>query len=63
MNASINLYMYHGGTNFGFMSGANGPPYQPIVTSYDYDAPLDESGDPTPKFFAFKSLFAQYLDL
>jgi beta-galactosidase len=59
-NGSINLYMYHGGTNFGFMNGANYAPYQPTVTSYDYDAPLNESGDPTPKFFAFKKLFQQY---
>ena len=45
--ASVNLYMFHGGTNFGFTNGANDKGvYQPIVTSYDYDAPLDEAGEP-----------------
>ena len=40
--------MFHGGTNFGFTSGANDKGvYQPTVTSYDYDAPLDEAGHPT----------------
>ena len=46
--ASVNFYMFHGGTNFGLTNGANDKGlYQPIVTSYDYDAPLDEAGDPT----------------
>ena len=51
--------MYVGGTNFGFMNGANYDPgnYQPTVTSYDYDAPINESGDPTDKFFAIKKVF------
>lgn len=51
--ASFNMYMFHGGTNFGFMSGANwfkGSTYKPDVTSYDYDAPLSEAGDVTPKY-------------
>jgi beta-galactosidase len=59
--ASVNLYMFHGGTNFGFTSGANDKGvYQPIVTSYDYDAPLDEAGDPTPKYHAFRDVIARY---
>ncbi len=61
MGASVNLYMAHGGTNFGFMNGANHEgKYQPTVTSYDYDAPIDEQGRPTPKFFAFQQLLAQH---
>lgn len=51
--ASINLYMFHGGTNFGFMNGcsARGNTDLPQVTSYDYDALLTEAGDPTPKYY------------
>jgi beta-galactosidase len=60
--AGINIYMFHGGTSFGFMSGAgsdkNG--YRPTVTSYDYDAPLDESGRPTPKFYAYRKVLARF---
>jgi beta-galactosidase len=53
---SVSMYMFHGGTSFGFMNGANsnGTNYEPDTTSYDYDAPLDESGQPTPKFTAFR---------
>lgn len=58
---SVNLYMFHGGTNFGFMNGANyGGRFQPQPTSYDYDAPLDEAGRPTPKYFKLRDLFARY---
>jgi hypothetical protein len=58
---SFNLYVFHGGTNFGFWAGANmGDAYQPDVTSYDYDAPLDEIGRPTPKYFAIRDLLAKY---
>jgi beta-galactosidase len=61
-NASVSLYMFHGGTNFGFMNGANaspGPKYQPAVTSYDYDAPLDEAGNPTDKYHAFREVISR----
>ncbi|MFJ5809589.1 beta-galactosidase family protein [Streptomyces sp. NPDC093093] len=59
--ASVNFYMFHGGTNFGFMNGANDKhTYRPTVTSYDYDAPLDEAGDPTEKFAAFRKVIAKY---
>jgi len=53
---SVSMYMFHGGTSFGFMNGANsnGSNYEPDTTSYDYDAPLNESGQPTPKFTAFR---------
>ncbi|ALE05743.1 beta-galactosidase [Arthrobacter sp. ERGS1:01] len=62
--ASVNIYMFHGGTNFGFSNGANDKGvYQPLVTSYDYDAPLDEAGNPTSKYWAFRSVLARYADL
>lgn len=50
---SINLYMFHGGTNFGFMNGSSARLQEdlPQVTSYDYDAILDEAGNPTKKYF------------
>jgi beta-galactosidase len=58
---SVSLYMFHGGTSFGFMNGANsdGKNYEPDVTSYDYDAPLNESGRPTPKYFKFRDVIAK----
>jgi len=59
---SVNLYMFEGGTSFGFMSGANSErAYEPDTTSYDYDAPLDEAGRPTKKFFAFRDVNARHL--
>jgi len=58
---SFNLYVFHGGTNFGFWAGANmGDAYEPDVTSYDYDAPLNELGQPTPKYFAIRDLLAKF---
>ena len=45
LNASVNFYMFHGGTNFGFYNGANyHEKYEPTITSYDYDAPLGVRG-------------------
>ena len=60
--ASINIYVFHGGTNFGMMAGASASTgnYRGNVTSYDYDAPLDEAGHPTPKFFAYRDLILKY---
>jgi beta-galactosidase len=59
--ASVNIYMFHGGTNFGLTSGANDKgTYAPITTSYDYDAPLDEAGHPTAKYWAFREVLARY---
>lgn len=61
---SINMYMFHGGTTRGFMNGANDKdttPYEPQVSSYDYDAPLDEAGNPTHKFIVFRSVIEKYL--
>jgi beta-galactosidase len=59
--ASVNIYMVHGGTNFGTTNGANDKGrFDPIVTSYDYDAPIDEAGHPTAKFHAFRDVIAKY---
>lgn len=59
--ASVNIYMFHGGTNFGLTNGANDKGvFEPTVTSYDYDAPLDEAGRPTEKFWAFREVIARY---
>ncbi|XP_053729848.1 beta-galactosidase-1-like protein 2 isoform X2 [Synchiropus splendidus] len=63
LGMSINLYMFHGGTNFGFMNGAYAidlPAPKPMVTSYDYDAPLSEAGDYTTKYHLLRDLFTQY---
>ncbi|MDR6638930.1 beta-galactosidase [Paenarthrobacter nitroguajacolicus] len=59
--ASVNIYMFHGGTNFGFTNGANDKGiYEPTITSYDYDAPLSEDGHPTAKYFAFRDVIAKH---
>ena len=59
---SFNIYVIHGGTNFGWTAGANFyNVYQPHITSYDYDAPINEMGQPTEKYFAIRNLFASYL--
>ncbi|RKN86969.1 glycoside hydrolase family 35 protein [Paenibacillus ginsengarvi] len=65
-NGSVNFYMFHGGTNFGFFSGANCPSpdvYQPTITSYDYDVLLSEAGDPTDKYYAVREVLARYTDV
>ncbi|MDY7544420.1 beta-galactosidase [Cryobacterium sp. 10I1] len=62
--ASVNIYMFHGGTNFGFSNGANDKgTYKSQVTSYDYDAPLDEAGYPTEKYHAFREVIGRYSQL
>lgn len=61
---SFNFYVIHGGTNFGYWAGANAfspSQYQPDVTSYDYDAPINEMGQVTPKYYALRNLLAKYL--
>ncbi|XP_009292109.2 beta-galactosidase-1-like protein 2 isoform X2 [Danio rerio] len=58
---SINFYMFHGGSSFGFMSGAvDLGTYKPQTSSYDYDAPLTESGDYTTKYHLLRSLLSSY---
>jgi beta-galactosidase GanA len=60
---SFNFYVLHGGTNFGFTAGANsgGKGYEPSVTSYDYDAPINEQGRPTTKYIAIRNLISKYI--
>jgi len=61
-NVSFCYYMIYGGTSFGFTSGANyGGHFQPQPTSYDYDAPMDEMGRPTKKFFALRDVLAKHM--
>ena len=59
---SFSLYMTHGGTNWGHWAGANSPGFAPDVTSYDYDAPISESGQTTPKYWALREAMAKYMD-
>lgn len=57
MGASFNFYMFHGGTNFGFTNGANyDGKYQPTITSYDYNAPLNEAGDRTELYYKIRDI-------
>ncbi len=59
---SFNMYMFIGGTNFGFTSGANHyETFAPDVTSYDYDALLTEAGDITPKYLAVRKVIEKHL--
>ena len=62
LNANVNMYMFIGGTNFGFWNGANGgsSSYLPQPTSYDYDAPLTEAGDPWDKYMAIRDVIKKY---
>lgn len=62
-NGNVSFYMFHGGTNFGFYNGANclgAKQYQPTVSSYDDDAPLNENGGVTPKYEMFRKILAEY---
>lgn len=65
-NAYVNFYMFCGGTNFAFMNGANrtsigDEQYIPLMTSYDYDAPISEDGVPREKYFALRDVLDEYL--
>ncbi|XP_023291494.2 beta-galactosidase [Lucilia cuprina] len=65
-NASVNFYMFFGGTNFGFTAGANDfgdHKYVPDITSYDYDAVMDEPGNITKKFELVRDIIAQYFEI
>ena len=59
---SFSLYMTHGGTNWGHWAGANSPGYSPDVTSYDYDAPITENGQPTEKYYLLRETLARHND-
>lgn len=62
LNANVNFYMFHGGTNWGWSNGAD-PPYLTQPTSYDYDAPISEPGDITDKYLAIKDAISKYLPI
>ena len=57
---SFSLYMTHGGTSFGHWAGANSPGFAPDVTSYDYDAPINEYGQATPKYYELRTMMQKY---
>ncbi|MDY5673715.1 MAG: beta-galactosidase [Bacteroidaceae bacterium] len=59
---SFSLYMTHGGTSFGHWAGANSPGFAPDVTSYDYDAPINEWGQPTEKYWLLRETMQKYTD-
>ena len=59
---SFSLYMTHGGTSWGRWAGANSPGFAPDVTSYDYDAPINEAGQATEKFWELRKMMANYMD-
>ena len=61
-NISFSLYMTHGGTSWGHWAGANSPGFSPDVTSYDYDAPINEAGQTTPKYMELREMLAGYSD-
>ncbi|XP_029460836.1 beta-galactosidase-like [Rhinatrema bivittatum] len=64
IGANVNMYMFEGGTNFGYWSGADYKnKYLPVTTSYDYDAPLSEAGDPTDKLFAIRTVISKFRDI
>jgi beta-galactosidase len=71
-NKSFNLYVFHGGTNFGFTAGANADriegtknginhSFMPDLTSYDYDAPVTEEGKVTEKYMVMREVIQKYL--
>ena len=59
---SFSLYMTHGGTSFGHWAGANSPGFAPDVTSYDYDAPINEYGHTTEKYYELREMMQKYSD-
>ncbi len=59
---SFSLYMTHGGTSFGHWAGANSPGFAPDVTSYDYDAPINEYGLATPKYYELRTMMQKFSD-
>lgn len=61
--SSFSIYMFHGGTNWGFQNGADfGVSYEPVTTSYDYGAPLDESGRPNDIYHAIRDTITSLVD-
>lgn len=63
-NASVNMYMFHGGTSYAFTAGSNmGNTYQACPTSYDYDAPLSEAGDTSNVYFVIREVLSKYVEV
>lgn len=63
LGGHVNIYMFHGGTSWGVMSGANHiHTFEPTINSYDYDAPLNESGEPTEKFHLYREVLQAFHD-
>jgi beta-galactosidase len=64
---SFNLYVVHGGTNFGLTAGSNaeddGSQFQPVITSYDYGAPIDERGRPTAQYTRLRAVIADHTNV
>ena len=60
-NISFSLYMTHGGTTFGYWGGANNPAYSAMCSSYDYDAPISENGQLTPKYVMLRDMMKKHL--
>ena len=60
---SFSLYMTHGGTSFGWWAGSNNTKFAPDCTSYDYDAPINEQGAATPKYYQLRELLAKHSDV
>ncbi|XP_029314963.1 beta-galactosidase-1-like protein [Cottoperca gobio] len=64
IGANVNMYMFEGGSNFGYWNGADHDTrFRSVVTSYDYDAPLSEAGDPTEKLLAIRDVIKQFRDI
>uniref|UniRef100_A0A671NQY0 Beta-galactosidase-like n=1 Tax=Sinocyclocheilus anshuiensis TaxID=1608454 RepID=A0A671NQY0_9TELE len=66
MGASVNMYMFEGGTNFGYWNGKSAISvylFRSVVTSYDYNAPLSEAGDPTDKLLAIRDVIKNFRDI
>ena len=59
-NISFSLYMTHGGSSFAWWAGANNKGFAPDCTSYDYDAPINEQGAATPKYYELRNLLSKY---
>ncbi|XP_062258601.1 beta-galactosidase-1-like protein [Platichthys flesus] len=64
VGANVNMYMFEGGTNFGYWNGADHDTrFRSVVTSYDYDAPLSEAGDPTEKLLAIRDVINKFREI
>lgn len=62
---SFNIFVLHGGTNFGLTAGANtnpdGSKFEPDLTSYDYGSPIGENGNLTKEYFEYRDIIKSAL--